>query len=267
MKIKEVESFIKIRRGLMEHIMLGKMNGKDLSVYVTIHLYADYETGLAPKLSAPFIAQFLSEKIPSIQTSLRRLEKNKYIKRFNHRGQKTYYPILINKFETPLGFIVRADKSLNLSEIIIYDKLNALSNEFQVKFKTNLKQCYCMPIQEVKKLRIKRKQENKNTPDWKKDFDVYLKLVDDTVKSILDDPEKMAELERLNPNLDIKLSLEKSVHDYWGTEDGWKNKKKSRGNEINMKTTLIRNMDKSKVWKSKSDNNISAPKGKYDDYE
>ena len=34
--------------------------------------------------------------------------------------------------------------------------------------------------------------------------------------------------ERLNPNIDVKLSLEKGYVNFWGTEAGWIHKKKSR---------------------------------------
>ena len=47
------------------------------------------------------------------------------------------------------------------------------------------------------------------------------------------------------------MSLEKSINNFWGTEAGWKHKKKSRAKEIDMISTLINNLDKNKVYKPK----------------
>ena len=44
-------------------------------------------------------------------------------------------------------------------------------------------------------------------------------------------------MERLNPNVDILLTLEKCCVNYWGTEAGWNNKKKSKS-EPNFRMTL-----------------------------
>ena len=61
----------------------------------------------------------------------------------------------------------------------------------------------------------------------------------------------IAEQERFNPNLDIKLSMEKAVTNFWGTEAGWKYKKKSRTNDLDWKRTLTNAIDMNKVYKQK----------------
>lgn len=85
--------------------------------------------------------------------------------------------------------------------------------------------------------------------NWRTSFDVYKQIVTESLNSILEDKNQISELEKFNPNVDIKLSLEKSVSVFWGTEAGWKHKKKSRSNEIDMNQTLIINLDKNKVYK------------------
>ncbi|MFA5300266.1 MAG: hypothetical protein WC389_18920 [Lutibacter sp.] len=83
---------------------------------------------------------------------------------------------------------------------------------------------------------------------WRNDFNTYKKIVDETYQYILIEQAILDELQRLNPGLDIKLSLEKSIVNFWGTEAGWKHKKKSRSMDIDMLRTLKSNIDKNKVY-------------------
>lgn len=137
--------FSRIRHGLKEHIEQGRLrgSGSELDCYISLHLHAELDTGVCWKMSAPFLARFLGADLFQVQLSLRSLERKGYIKRFNHRGQKSFYPILINKYETPHGLIIRADKTLSLDEIAFETnfncilittqmKLNCISNQFQV---------------------------------------------------------------------------------------------------------------------------------------
>lgn len=93
---------------------------------------------------------------------------------------------------------------------------------------------------------------------WRDSFEEYKKIVDETYNYILSEQTLMDELERLNPNLDIKLSLEKSIVNFWGTEAGWKHKKKSKSQDIDMLRTLKSNIDKNKVYKQKGQSNGCA---------
>ncbi len=96
----------------------------------------------------------------------------------------------------------------------------------------------------------KDKEVDKEKEKWRTNFEEYKKIVNDAFDKIVNDPVEMKNQEKFNPNLDIKLSLQKSVHNFWGTEAGWNHKKKSRSKKINMITTLLQNIDKSKVYKS-----------------
>ena len=155
------EGFIKLRRGLMQHLEQGRMNGRDLSTYVTLHFYADYKCGIAWKMSAPFIARFLNDKIRNIQESLVRLNRGEYIKRLNHRGQKTYYPVVINRFETPHGLFIRTDKMLNNKEIAFESEFKVYLKCIQNELKPNLNRIYHVAIKEVKSLITNKPKSNK----------------------------------------------------------------------------------------------------------
>lgn len=90
---------------------------------------------------------------------------------------------------------------------------------------------------------------------WRDSFEVYRKLVLDAMEFLLTDKIEFEKLQKFNPTLDIKLSLEKSVENFWGTEAGWKNKRKTKSKDIDMVMTLKNNLDKSKVYLAKGTNN------------
>lgn len=105
--------------------------------------------------------------------------------------------------------------------------------------------------------------ENKDVKDkekivnntWRNNFEIYKKLVQAAVLEICGDPGEMEKQQKYFPYLDIKLSLERAVDTFWGTEAGWSHKKKQakKSEQINMKTTLLKNIDKNKVYKPRED--------------
>ena len=69
----------------------------------------------------------------------------------------------------------------------------------------------------------------KNLPaTWRDDYGVYLSECGKAVESILHDDAFIAQQQRFHPDIDIALSVEKAVADFWGTEAGWKHKRASR---------------------------------------
>jgi hypothetical protein len=93
-------------------------------------------------------------------------------------------------------------------------------------------------------------------PNWKEDINIYYAMVDEAYKTIIEDNEEILRQEKFSPSVDIKLSIEKGMHNFWRTEAGWKHKKKSRAKEIDMKTTLINSISMNKVYKAKNDHRI-----------
>lgn len=73
---------------------------------------------------------------------------------------------------------------------------------------------------------------------WKNDFNTYLKECKQAYKNFVEDEEKIKTQERLNPRVDVKLSIEKGFTNYWGIEKGWKNKKAKKIKNIDWEATI-----------------------------
>jgi len=91
---------------------------------------------------------------------------------------------------------------------------------------------------------------------WKTDFEIYRSGLNEVYNELIFDSEFIATQEKLNPNVDIQLSLEKSVLNFWSTEAGWKHKKKSRSKELDWKSTLTNSISQTfnKVYKQNQRN-------------
>ncbi len=92
------------------------------------------------------------------------------------------------------------------------------------------------------------KPEEKN---WKNDFDIYLQDLKKVYTELLSDPEYIKMQSELHPGVDIHLSLKKAVVNFWGTEAGWRHKKKARIEDIDWKSTLTNAIDLNRVYKDK----------------
>ncbi len=88
-----------------------------------------------------------------------------------------------------------------------------------------------------------------NIYTWRNDFKIYLSSLKDESVNLLSDDGFLKTQERFYPNVDIRLSIEKAITNFWGTEAGWKHKKKSRSKEIDWKSTLTNAINLNKVYK------------------
>ena len=97
-----LNGFVKVRRGIVEHLHNGQMNMREFACYCVLLLRADYKTGVAWVRASDFL---VDEEISlsSVQRSLAGLEEKQYIKRFILAGSKKPYPVLIDKYEIPNG--------------------------------------------------------------------------------------------------------------------------------------------------------------------
>lgn len=140
---------IKIRRGINEHIEKGYINAIELGVYLYLHLNADYIIGSIRSFSAKSVAENLRTSYNLITKALRNLEKNGYIRRFLRKGQRTYYPLVLNKFELPNGAVLRADKYNSFQDLLedVKPKVNRSETESKPKVKEKNRR------EELKKLR------------------------------------------------------------------------------------------------------------------
>ena len=93
-------------------------------------------------------------------------------------------------------------------------------------------------------------------PTWRNNFKIYKSIVEKAYNDILSDSVEMEKQSKFYPNVDIKLSLEKSIHNFWGAQAGWVHKKKKRVKEIDMRSTLINNIDKSKVYYQRAEKKV-----------
>lgn len=151
-----------------------------------------------------------------------------------------------------IGYVVKvAMKELNATdEQVDFIKDNINFDEIDIKNKQVLKQMLKQTIKlyingDKNKPLVKKEDDN-----WKTSFAIYLDELNNAVEEILTDAEWIREQEKYNPNLDIPATIRKGAAVYWGVEEeGYANKKKSGGKEINWKTTFAKNMDKNKVYK------------------
>jgi uncharacterized protein YdaU (DUF1376 family) len=89
---------------------------------------------------------------------------------------------------------------------------------------------------------------------WRTDYQTYLDIVEAAYLKVRNSPDIISEQERFHPGVDIMLSLEKAFKNFWGTEAGWKHKKKSRTKEIDMISTFINAIGLNKVFKPRDYN-------------
>lgn len=109
---------------------------------------------------------------------------------------------------------------------------------------------------------IKEKEDNKLSSKkkvvvnaWRSNFETYKSLVEVAKEELLNDSDFKAKFLAMYPNADYYRSVLKSM-DYWCSEMGWSTKKKSKSRDINMLSTLKKNLDKSVVYKNYKDEPI-----------
>lgn len=88
---------------------------------------------------------------------------------------------------------------------------------------------------------------------WKKNFSIYLSDCKKAYESFMNNPELIKTQQRLNPGINIALSVEKGFVNFWSTEAGWKHKKKSRSKEIDWQSTIINSINLNKVYYTKQE--------------
>jgi hypothetical protein len=104
----------------------------------------------------------------------------------------------------------------------------------------------------------KRRATNKNDKNkeidiWKNDFSVYQRECAEEFTRLSKDEIFLEKLKMYNSGVDIMKSLQKLYDDYWNTEEGWINKKKSKVNKINWATTISNTIKFHKVYYTKQE--------------
>jgi hypothetical protein len=107
----------------------------------------------------------------------------------------------------------------------------------------------------------KQKQEK---PTWKTSFRVYKALEETAYHDLLADDDWIAEWERLNPGLNVRLTIEKAHLEFWGTEAGWRNKKGKLIKAMDWARTYINALalPRNRVWKGRDSEETNYLGGK-----
>lgn len=99
-----MSAFIKLRRGLEKHLVRGRLGFLELGVYTTLHLQADYRTGIwvgsAPRLLATAPR---GTDLRAVQRAVQRLVEIEFIRTFHIPGARGNYHCLIHKYEPSFG--------------------------------------------------------------------------------------------------------------------------------------------------------------------
>jgi hypothetical protein len=87
---------------------------------------------------------------------------------------------------------------------------------------------------------------------WRTDFNIYRDEIDRIYKLLIIDEDFIKTQEKFNPEVDIILSMDKAITNYWGLEAGWKKKKSDKKLENpDWKATLVNAIGKNRVFKPK----------------
>lgn len=109
--------------------------------------------------------------------------------------------------------------------------------------------------------------ENKKPLTWKDDFNIYVDELREAYNLLIRDKEFLDQQQKYHPNLNIKLTLEKACVNFWATEAGWTNKKKTKTKTINWKTTLTNSLSQTqnKVYYERENGNSKNSKSAVSD--
>ncbi len=87
---------------------------------------------------------------------------------------------------------------------------------------------------------VKKDNTNVLSLSWRSDFNIYLSECKQQFSKYYNDAEFIKRQQVFYPNVNIQRSIWKAYENYWGTEEGWANKKKSRTADINWKQTIVK---------------------------
>lgn len=87
---------------------------------------------------------------------------------------------------------------------------------------------------------------------WRDSFGIYLKQMSEEFDRIKQDQEFITKQQKYHPGIDILLSIEKAIENYWSTEKAWTKKKRSKTEEIDWRATFKNAIDMNKVYYPKT---------------
>lgn len=101
-------------------------------------------------------------------------------------------------------------------------------------------------------------EEKSDTPvlkTWRESFDVYLAECKYEFNRLYNDESFIKKQQLFNPNVNIRKSMFKAYDNFWGTEAGWKHKKKAKAKETNWQQTIANalSLPSNKVYLTKEE--------------
>ena len=143
-------------------------------------------------------------------------------------------------------------------ELLKFIRDNVNVSDIDLKNEQMLKQMF----EHMLKLYTNGDGNNNINNNWRTSFEIYIHELNAVFESLIHDVDFIKEQERFNPNIDIVLSLEKAKNNFWGTEAGWKHKKKSKTKENDWRTTFINAIAMNKVYKQHGQTGKQSPETK-----
>ena len=258
----EIRGHIRLRKGLLHHIDIGKMKFDMLAVFTYLLLKADFTCGIVWGTSAPYIGQKLRKPAKHINRQLLKLEAETYIKRFGHRGQISSYEILINKYLVFNGVLIDAVNTTDINEIAWVPGVNGeiIGNYKRIKLESTV--FYLSPYKEIKNIIIKKIEDQKpaelfDSFGWKQDINIYLEYELSSFNLLIQDEKYISRLQKKYPDIDVEATMTKSHQNYWAGAGGHENERKKSGDTIDWERAY--EISCGKQWNQ-------VLKGKVDDY-
>lgn len=90
----------------------------------------------------------------------------------------------------------------------------------------------------------------KSNVEWKNDYNVYIEGCEEVYERLRLDNKWVVEQSRLNPNINVLLSMERAYLNFWGTQAGWEYSKKKKKNKIDWELTFRNalSLSANRVW-------------------
>jgi hypothetical protein len=101
------DGFTAIRPGIKEHIEVGQFSAADLGIYLFLHLYAKWDSGVIWTTAASIKGTMKHKdiKLRTVQNCLNRLREKEYIDYPRGIGSGGVYPVLIVKATVTAGVL------------------------------------------------------------------------------------------------------------------------------------------------------------------
>jgi hypothetical protein len=158
----------------------------------------------------------------------------------------------IQKFASP-EFSMITIESNNQYSVITLCNWQQYQNTDEEEVTTKEQPCNNGVTTEEQPCNTNNKDNKDKNTNWRNDFNVYLDECKSAYKKYMEDPELLKIQQRLNPGINIKLSIEKGFINFWGTEAGWNFKKKKRSKDINWQSTITNSITMNKVYYTKEE--------------